>query len=154
MTLSLDHKNRRFDDPPEVKDHNHVRHDDEVTFEVLTEQIRNHKSDCNKSISDQFDQWAKQFITWNVATYFFVAAVMIVAGATWVIRDSIEKVKDAIPISSDLVNKVNFTADKISIIEKALITKTDSLNKDVVERAVKILRTDKTYKTFIDHSHK
>lgn len=97
MASSFNHKNRRSDDPPEIKDYSYMRHDDEVTFEVLTDQIRNHKNDCNKAISDQFDQWSKQFITWNIATCFFVAALVIVAGATWVIRDSIEKVKDAIP---------------------------------------------------------
>lgn len=46
--------------------------------------------------------------------------------------------------SSDLISKVNFTADKISLIEKALTSKADSINKDAVEKAIKILRTDKT----------
>lgn len=115
----------------------HHRYNDSVTFEVVTNEIRDHKKECNENIAKQFEQWGKQYISWIVATYFFVAAVMVVAGATWVIRDSIDKVKEAIPVTSDIVTKVKFTADKIALIEKTLIAKNDSVNLDAVERAIK-----------------
>jgi hypothetical protein len=125
-----------------MNEHQHHRYNDEITFEVITNEIRNQKKECNDSIAKQFEQWGKQYISWTVATYFFVGAVTVVAGATWIIRDSIDRVKDAIPITTDVVRKVNFTADKIAILEKAVVSKTDSINKDAVEKAVKILKVE------------
>jgi len=138
----VEHRDRRKTDPPAMQDYDYVRKSDTVTFEVLTKNIHDHSIECNDRISKQLDQWGKQFISWTVATYFFVAAVVVVGGATWAIRDSIEKVKDAIPITSEVVAKVNFTADKISSIENSLITKADSVNRYAVEKALKIIKLE------------
>ena len=135
-------KDRRHDDPNGMQEYGYERTTDTVTFEVLTDRIHNQSVECNARIADQFEQWSKQFISWRIATSFFAAAVVVVAGATWAICISINDVKNSIPIEKITTN-TTFAAEKIKTIETAIMSKTDSINKDAVEKALKIIQVEK-----------
>ena len=128
-------KDRRSDDPKGMQEYGYERSSDTVTFEVLTDRIHSQSVECNARIASQFEQWSKQFISWRIATSFFSAAVVVVAGATWAICISINNVKNSIPIEKITTN-TTFTAEKIKTIETAMMSKTDSINKDAVEKAL------------------
>jgi hypothetical protein len=135
-------KDRRHDDPAGMQEYEYERASDTVTFEVLTDRIHAQKVECNEELDKKLTVLIKGVITWKVATGFLCSALLAIAGATWAIRDKIDEVKKAIPIEK-ITDNTTFAADKIKTIEAALVSKTDSINKDAVEKALKIIQVEK-----------
>jgi hypothetical protein len=122
-----------------IPEHTHHRFNDDITFEILIDKIHDHKVECNVEINEKLTSFMKGVITWKIATYFFCSAIIVVAGATWAIRDAIQNVKYEIPIEK-IANNTSFTADKIKIIEESLRSKSDSVELEMVKKAIKKIK--------------
>jgi hypothetical protein len=129
----------RFNDGEQERAHHRLN--DEPVFEIITEQIRVHKRDCREEIEktiDTFKDTVKEsHPTWKQVAYAIATLIGLGIGATWILSIQISNTKEAASINPKIIEKVIFTADKVADIDKSLKPKVDSINIEIVEKAMK-----------------